>query len=96
MVTYCLLHIQCLVLLLCYFLLLGASVTLQYPYVKDIPEPSSYEKVTRHTEFGKSSPVNKMTEDAPDLHVSKLLLLPGRLSATIKIIVRNAPNAEKI
>ncbi|XP_057303591.1 dual adapter for phosphotyrosine and 3-phosphotyrosine and 3-phosphoinositide-like [Hydractinia symbiolongicarpus] len=48
----------------------GSSVTLQYPYMNDIPEPSSYEKVTRHAEYGKRISVEKKSEPPPDLHIA--------------------------
>lgn len=49
----------------------GPTVTLQFPYKNNIPEPSSYEKVTRHAELGKTTGFStEMPKNTPDLHVS--------------------------
>jgi len=59
-----------------YCCFIGATVTLQHPYLNDIPEPTQYERVTRHAELGKKTSFDmEMAESAPDLHVSYLIMV---------------------
>lgn len=50
----------------------GTTVTLKHPYIYDIPEPTQYEKVTRHAELGKKTSFdnNTMAKPSLDLHIA--------------------------